>query len=522
MKNTEQGLIAKSKFNLSPAWLIPIIALILASWLIYKDFESKGLIITIQFDSADGLEAGQTKIKLKNVDLGTVEKIHLSEDLEKVIVSARLPSRAKDYINENTIFWVERARVDTSGVSGLGTLLSGAYIGVKTEVDGSKFKSDFIGLDAAPIDAGYESGTYVDLVSQKVDGMTVGAPVYYRSVKVGAIEKVELSKDFQYVDLRVFVFAPYDELLNKSTKFWRVSGFEARISAEGVDFSVNSLQTMLTGAVAFDSNVKSVQQKGDEYFGLNSEYVLHNSFEDTYKSTSFNKEYFLLYFDQSIRGLNIGAPVDFRGVNIGRVRNILTQKDSDNVISFPVEIEIEPERIGSEVFENQQSNEAKSAYKALIKRGLRAKLESGSIVTGQLLISFDFHSDQDEEQLLYKDGLPILPTMPGGISEITSNINQLLTNLNTLDFAKINEDLTATLAEVKLMTETTNSSLQTSLDNLNEAVTNANLLMESFSEGSSTRHDIDTTLKSIQGAASSVKSLADRLEEQPNSLIFGK
>lgn len=510
-----QVKVAKSR-GISAVWVIPILALALAAWLIYEDQKSKGLLVTIQFSSADGLVPGQTKVKLKNVDIGTVESVTLDDDLDKVWVKARLQQSVEKFIDENTKFWVEKARIDMSGVSGLGTLLSGAFIGVSADGERGKSQSQFVGLETQPLASESREGSKVKLRAERVDGLTVGAPVFYRSVKVGTVDKVGLSEDLDYIEVGAYIFAPYNKIITESSVFWRVSGVEANISAAGIDFALNSLQSLITGAIAFETDPVHKNEGSTEDY-----YILYKTYEDTAERKVYAKEYFVLYFDQSIRGLNVGAQVDFRGVKIGKVAAIGTSL-VDDIVRFPITIEIEPERVGLSVNPEQTAEQSKKVYQRMLDNGLRAKLDVGNLITGQLLVSMDIYPEEEKQDLVYYNNFPVIPTITSGVDAITSNINSLLGKLNALDFEKWNANISDILGDVSNISNSENGEIATVLNNLNETIAKANIMLDSFSEGSATRYDLDETLKSIKEAADAAKALTETINDQPNAIIFGK
>jgi len=513
-----KATVKKSK-NVSMVWFIPVLALALGAWLVYKNKQDQGPLITISFDTAVGLEAGKTKIKYKDVDLGVVETIDLKKDLSGVIISARMDKEAAIYLNENTKFWVVRPRVGIGGISGLGTLLSGAYIGIDSSQDGIQANS-FVGLESPPPRDHTIAGTNISLIADEPGSLHPGSPIYYKQFHVGEIDSVSLSEDFSSVDVKAFVEAPYDKLLNQNSNFWNVSGISAELSANGATVQVQSIESLISGGIAFDSPSVGPDES---YNAGETVFRLYDHKRDVGKKTYTEKQFLILNFDQSIRGLSVGAPVDYRGIEIGQVVSVDAQYDEkSDEIYIPVLIEIEPERVGLPIDDNATITQEIRDFKELIESGFRAKLQSGNLLTGQLYVSVDFYPDAEPVQAETFNGYPQIPTISTDLGEITQNFNEILKKVNKLEIEKIVENVDGAVTEIRQLLGDTDNKLVAVLNSVDRTLKDARTLMKGLDEDSITRYELNVLFKEIQEAARSVRTLVETIEENPSSVIFGK
>ena len=522
-----QATVKKSK-KISMVWFIPILALALGAWLVYKNKQEQGPLITIEFDTAAGLEAGKTKIKYKDVQLGLVEVIDLKEDLTGVVVSARMDKETHALLNENTKFWVVKPRVGIGGVSGLGTLLSGAYIGIDSSEDGKPSKT-FIGLESPPPRDHTIAGTYISLIAEEPGSLHAGSPIYYKQFNVGEIDSVSLSEDFSSVDIKAFIKAPYDRLINKFSDFWNVSGISAELSANGITVDLQSIESLISGGIAFDSPADVDDQ---QVFNV-SEHVfrLYENKREVGQRTYSQKEFYILNFDQSIRGLNVDAPVDYRGIQVGRVVSIDVQYDeATDEILIPVLIEVEPERVGLPVDDTTLTAEQElDDLQQLIDDGFRAKLQSGNLLTGQLFVSLDIVDNAKKVVAKRFNGYPEIPTISTDLGQITQNFNEILEKVNKLEIEKIVENVDSAVSELRQLLGETDKQIVAVLDGVDKTLAGvdrtlreARKLMQGLDEDSITRYELNVLFKELQEAARSVRTLVETIEENPSAVIFGK
>ncbi|MGK2943127.1 MAG: intermembrane transport protein PqiB, partial [Desulfuromonadales bacterium] len=348
MKHAEQAPEAQiqTRRSFSIIWVVPIIALLIGGWMAIKAWSEKGPEITITFVSAEGLEANKTKIKFKDVEIGTVTEIRLKEDLSGVIVTAVMARDAEDYLTEQSQFWVVRARVAAGEVSGLDTLFSGAYIGCIPSKEGKPAR-EFVGFEKLPIVTTGLPGRHFMLAAETLGSLDVGSPVYYRGIKVGQIVYYEFDADDESVNIRVFVRAPYHEKVMQNSRFWNASGIDFTLDTEGIKVNTQSLVSIVLGGVAFDlpEHLESNQHADQDRV-----FKLYASHADTKQKTYTIKRYYLMYFEQSVRGLSPGAPVEIKGIKLGEVLDVkLVLNSDDQSFRVAILVMIEPERIDAEI-----------------------------------------------------------------------------------------------------------------------------------------------------------------------------
>jgi paraquat-inducible protein B len=541
-----EPVIRSGKRRVSIVWLVPVVALLIGGWLIYKAVTEKGPEVTITFKTAEGLEAGKTKIKCKDVEIGQVEEITLSQDLAQVIVKAQLVREADAYLSENSRFWVVRARVSAGSVTGLGTVFSGAYIEIDPGAPGNKARH-FKGLEEPPIVMTWEKGRHFILQADRKGSLDIGSPVYYRQIEVGRIAAYNLAPDGASVMFKVFIRDPYPEFVRKNTRFWNASGIDVKIDAQGVQVDTESFVSVLVGGVAFDviegmGTPAGAAVPEDEPFKL---YTNRGAAQERIYSV---KNYFVLLFDESVRGLSPGAPVEFRGIQIGSVVDIKSEFDiKRNKIKIPVIVATEPERI-SPVRKLPEGVTRETLVDYLVEKGLRAQLRTGNLLTGQLYVAMDLFPDAKPAKVVRNGryGYPEFPTTPTQLGEIGSKVTQLVAKIDKIPIEQIGTDLRDTLHGVKSIA--TSPELLEAVKSLNAAVKeiqalsadlrtrtapefNATLQQAQVSlaaSASALQSDsplqirLKVALEEFAAAARSLRALADYLERQPESLLTGK
>ncbi|MGA8282128.1 MAG: MlaD family protein, partial [Desulfobacterales bacterium] len=384
-------------------WIIPLVAALIGVWLVYKAQSEKGPTITITFQTAEGFEAGKTKIKYKDVDLGQIEEINLSPDLGHVVVTAKLIRQAEDLLSENTRFWVVRARINVSGVTGLQTLFSGVYIGLDPGKPGKKARH-FTGLEQPPIVTTDLPGRYFLLLAERRGSLDIGSPVYYRQIRVGQVVGYQLAEDGQAVSIKIFVNTPYHKFVNKNTRFWNASGVDVSIDAKGIQVNTESLVTLLVGGIAFD--VPSYLDSGGPAVE-GQVFSLYNNYTASQEKTYPVKSYFVLYFDGSVGGLSPDAPVEFRGIGVGKVVDVKLEFEPEKRdFRIPVLIEIEPERFISAAEMPQAEAARRKILDYLVEKGLRGQLKIGNLITGQQVVSLNIFPNAPRRKIVWKSPYP--------------------------------------------------------------------------------------------------------------------
>ena len=532
-------------FPISPIWLFPIVALVIGGWLVYQTLSQRGPTITITFETAEGIEEGKTKIKFREVEVGLVESIAI-KDLSSVIVTAQMKKGAEPHLTESTRFWVVRPRVGLQGITGLGTLVSGAFINVDPG-KGGKPKREFVGLEEPPIITTDDPGQEFTLVTDKLGSYTPGSPVYYRGIEVGEVLAHQMAENRKEIFVRVFIREPHDQMVRDDSRFWNASGLSISIDADGMDVNIESLTALVLGGIAFDtpSDLKAgTPSKAGTRFPLRES-------KAAVDEAVFTKKFrWILYFTGSVRGLSPGAPVEFKGIKVGSVVDVrLEAYRKGGAYRIPVLIDLEPERmtvIGEGSIDRMIDREMHiAAIRSWVSAGLRARLKLGSLITGQLLVDLDLHPDQ--EAIMRGGGkYPEIPTIPSSIEEITRSLTAILDKVQALPLAELTRSLTNTVKSAeRLMSsgeiqnaiksiDQTAATLNRVLQNVDqniapetrsvlvEANKTLKTVREAISPDSPLRYDLETTLQELAAAARSIRLLAEYLESNPNALIYGK
>lgn len=526
----------------SMVWLLPLLAGIIGAVLTYRELTQYGPTIQVTFSSAEGLAAGKTKLRYKDVEIGMVKGIRLAEDRSHVVVSIQLDKDAGGFQAKDTRYWVVRPRADISGVSGLSTLLSGAYIGADVG-SSAEHISEFKGLEAPPPVRYDEEGTQFRLRANEVGSMDIGSPVLYRQIPVGRVTGYSLDEDGKGVSIGIFITSPYDKFVGSNTRFWVASGVNARLDASGVKLHVDSLMTVMAGGVAFANPEEGQGMKVSE----GAMFRLSRDQETALAAPDGQSHIVVLRFDQSLRGLQSGASVNFRGVELGQVKAIDINYDEDTGdFSMPVLVELFPGRLNSKLDleglpeEEQQKlkkvsplgtlEEDAEQIQKLVDRGLRAQLRTGNLLTGQLYVALDFFPKAEQVKLSQYGQWLELPTVPNSLDEFQSQVSTLLTKINKIPFEQIGEEARQSLAgvrrtlnqlenTVKSVNNEMRPELLRTIKGLNRTLDSADRLL---AHDAPVQEDLKQTLESVSRAADSVRRLTDYLERHPESLLRGK
>lgn len=521
----------KPGHGFSIVWIVPLVALLIGGWLAFKAISEKGPTIKIAFASAEGLEAGKTRIKYKDVEIGKVDEIRLSDDLSTVVVTAELVRESEKFLTDKTRFWVVRARVSGGTVTGLSTVLSGVYIGVDPSRDGTPTR-EFTGLDVPPVVTTDQPGRHFWVRADRLGSLDVGAPVYYRQIQVGQVVSYGFSPDGEAVDIQLFVEAPHHTKVTENTRFWNTSGIHVDLTADGLKITTESLITIITGGLAFDlpdGLPPGKEAEPDAVFRL---YPDHASTQE--KSYTIRR-YWMLYFDQSVRGLSVGAPVELYGIKIGEVVGLeLAYDTGKHDFRVPVKVVIEPERIsgiGTATAQKAAAENSEAIVRMLVEeRGMRAQLKNRNLLTGQMLIDLAFHRDAKKARLTHVEGYPVIPTIPGSLEQLQESLTRIATRLEKVPFEQIGNELSETLKDTRIMVRqagdlagTLNSEtapqFKATLDELQKTLTE---LQGMLGKDSRLNYTTRKSFEELTLTLRSLRELADSLERRPESVLFGK
>ncbi|AGA90163.1 qaraquat-inducible protein B [Thioflavicoccus mobilis 8321] len=505
-------LVQRNRISL--VWLLPVLALVIGGWLAWKTLSERGPTVQIRFESAAGIEKGRTKVKLKDVVIGQVSDIRLTEDLAHVEVTAQLNDDTEGFLTENTRFWIARPRVTATGVSGLETLLSGPFVAIDPH-PGKRSKREFVGLPAPPAITTADKGTQFGLRAPSLGSLSVGSPVYYRRIPVGRVVGYALADDNSGVDIDIFIETPHDRRVNDQSRFWNASGIDVSLSADGIQVDTDSVVAMVVGGVAF-GNFGADGPPPAEGFRFT---LLRNLDEArTLDREPHDERSFYMVFNGSVRGLSVGAPVLLRGIEIGEVTDIdLVFNPEGPAFEIPVRVEIDVNKIGLGADMQVAVNRHERLLDELVAKGLRGQLKQGSLITGQLFVELDIHPGAPPATLGQYDELPLLPTVEGGLEALTAKVDKVLTALAAIPFDEIGDNLNGTLAGTRAIVES---------PELSDAIRQASATLSSadatIAPDSPLNVELNRTLRAISTAARSVQVLADYLERHPEALLKGK
>jgi len=550
--NTPRAVVRRSR-RVSPMWLIPLIAIAIGGWLAWDTLSKEGPTITLTFDSAEGLQAGQSQLKFKDIAFGTVKSLDLSPDRAHVVVTVETTRQAEPLLTSTTIFWVVKPRLFAGNLEGLSTLASGSYIGMLPGETAGKPMRAFIGREDPPVLEANVAGHTFRLKADRLGSISLGSPVFYRDLDVGTVLGWDIADMAESVTIHAFVRAPYDGYVHDETRFWNASGFSLKLGSSGVAVQVESLRAMLLGGIAFDTPPRDART---EMSGENHVFPLFAD-RDAADAASYTRTISAVsYFAGSVAGLGPGSDVTMHGLVVGHVTSVGLAYDPDKVaVVAPVHFEVQPERvvgIGRQVFKTQAE-----AVDALLKRGLRAALQSTNLITGQQGVALDFVTDAPPATMTMEGTSFVLPTTEGGgfaglqasasvllnkvatipFDQIGTNLNGILQAANKVaNGAQLQQTLTelaATIARLKDMVGHMDSGMTPALRQLPEiaaslqkTLENANRLVQSVDNGygnnTTFNRDLERLLVQANEALSSVRSLADMLARSPEALIKGR
>lgn len=529
---------AKSRFSI--VWLVPIVAALIGAWLVYKAVTETGPTITIDFATGAGLVAGKTKIKYKDVEIGHVTGVDILENLSGVRATAEMEPGAEPYLTENARFWIVRARLAAGEVTGLGTLLSGAYLGMEPSTQGKKQRA-FTGLEKAPVIRPDTAGSRFTLNAERLGSIDIGAPIYFRQIRVGRVVDFEMEASGN-IRAEIFVEAPHNERIKTSTRFWNAGGFDVTLNAEGLQIDSESLVTMLVGGIAFDTpDALATAARAD----AGHRFHLYDNFRASETPVFELKRYYQVVFEESVRGLSIGAPIDLLGFQLGRVAHIEPFGDVDGgVYAVRVVLEVQPERYPDLMSPTEEH--AEQALISGVKAGLRAKLASSNLITGQKMISFGFFPNAPEAEMDFSGEYPAIPVLPGSIAEIAESFASIAAQLekvpvqqigadlgrtasglaelvNSPDLENALRDLSTTLAEFSAVAASLKEDVSPALAGImQEAERTLGSVRTMVDTNSAARNETKRLLIELTETAQAVRMIVDYLERHPEALIRGK
>ena len=509
----------------SPIWLVPVIALLIGASMLLHAWLAAGPEIAITFQTATGLEPGKTAVKYKDVTVGIVKDIQLRGDDSQVLVTVSLNESAENLARADTRFWVVRPRVGIGGVTGIDTLLSGAYIGVD-KGSSARTRSAFTGLESPPAVINNMPGSRFVVQTDDLGSLDIGSPVYYRRVPVGRIASYQLNADGKSVSLQIFIDAPYDRFVTPNSRFWNASGLDVSVGANGFRLRTQTVAAIMAGGIAFATPEKA---SGASPVGPKGEYVLAKDQESALAAPDGPPMRFKLRFERSLHGLEVGAAVEFSSIKIGRVVSVDLDY-SPQGYRFPsvVGIEVYPNRLGNVLSKLPKQNrgleqETAAFTRDLVEHGLRAQATPSNLLTGQLYISLDFVPNAARVPFDIHARPLVLPTINGGFDRLQEQIASIVSKVDKMPLASIAQNLNATLAGVdNSLKQVNGQTLPAANQLLRQMSQTAQTAQNLLAEDSPLMLTLSQSLQEALRALRAVRNLADQLDRHPESLLQGR
>ena len=526
---------APSRWSRLPLiWILPAVVVLAGAFVVIHEMLAQGTSIQISFRNAEDLEPNKTKIRYKDVEIGDVSDIHVSKDRKGVIVNATIHRDATEYLVKDTRFWVVRPRVSAAGVTGLGTLVSGAYISIDVGKSATR-TAQFVGLEVPPFVTSDQPGREFVLHADDLGSLSIGSLVFFRHIEVGQVVGYTLDPGGAGVTITVFVNAPFDAYVTASTRFWQASGIDMSLSSDGVKLRTESLTSILQGGVTFRALPGGTTNPAP----AGTPFTLFVDEDRAMRPIETEIRTFVMYFKGSLRGLSAGAPVELHGIGVGEVKSVDVEYDRDaGTLHFPVVVELYPQRIrghkpnGAPVAANDAdlAVSSRKLVDSLVAHGLRAELKSGNLLTGQKYVDLDMHADAPAETVWWNEEPSVFPTVSSGLDEIQDSVGSIARKLDKVPFDQISYRLLSTLTSLDQTLKSTDQlmkhvdsdiapQVKATLAEAQAAMKNAKDLL---GQDAPLQSDLGATLLQLSRAAKAVTALVDYLERHPESLIRGK
>jgi paraquat-inducible protein B len=518
----------------SKVWLVPLVALGIGIWMVYTELSQQGPMITIEFSSAEGLEAGKTRIKTRDVDIGLVKDIKLAPGSRGVLVKARMTQESASLLTEDASFWVVSPKVSLSGVSGLSTLLSGAYIELAPGAS-DQTANNFRGLDDPPLTPAGSPGMHLTLSSGEEFAFTEGDPIIYKGMSVGKIENVYFNYSERTVYYNAFVHAPYHQLITQNTRFWNISGIQVGLNTEGLTVHTGNLQTLLTNGITF--GIPQGMEAGDT-IRQRTFFRIYSDYDQASRPELKEKVEYIILMQDSVKGLDAGAPVEYQGLTVGRVDrvNVAIEPDEQAYLAkgyrIPVILSLYPAQLGLADDENGRETLRKNMHH-WISEGLKASLATGNLLTGKQYIELKYMPADEQAVTETIANLTLIPSISGEFSLLTQKLDAILDKLNNLPLERLGDDLSTTMRSTTQTMQRMQHSLagidtlladveqKQLIQQLNQTLKAFEQLSGDYGTGSSSHSQLNSSLERLEQSLMQLQPLLHKLNRQPSSLIFG-
>ena len=545
--------------RLSWIWLIPLASVLIGGGLLWTTLARRGPLIQITFDNAEGLQAGQSQVKYKDVQMGTVESFDLTPDRKRVVMSVRMTAKAEGLVTEGAQFWIAKPRVYAGDITGLNTILSGSYVAMQPGEAGKPAQRSFNGLSDPPALLPDAPGRQFRLTASRLGAVKLGTPVFFRDLEVGRVTGWDLGDMAENVTLHVFISAPYDKWVHRDSRFWNSSGVQLRLGPDGLRLQVDSLKAAVLGGITFDTPAhrdEAAWQAAASAAG--DSFPLFPREEAAQAATAPNRAMLASYFTGSVDGLGVGAHVTLQGISIGDVTSIDLQYSTEtDQTRVRVGFTIQPDRVAP--VGSKPVQPFRDYVHKLVKEGLRARLRGGNLITGQKEVEMQMEPDAPPASVGQEGDVQVIPadnSGSGGLDDFSATATQLLAKIGAVPFAEIGQNLNGALhgasevangSQFRQALTRLNGTLGAVQDavrrldagaapvlrrlpaiaaDLQDTLAQVRTLAASVSAGSSGDgkfgRDLDRALMQVAEAASSVRMVADLLARHPEALIRGR
>jgi paraquat-inducible protein B len=509
----------KSRFSM--IWLLPLIAFIIGMGMVYHQWQNRGIDIALVFENAEGLEAKKTKVKFRNVDIGTLKSVQFTDDGENIEAIVEIDRDKQRFLKADTQFWVVRPRIGSSGISGFGTLLSGAYISV--EPGKSPYYSErFSGLETPPISSPTDAGLKLTLLSSGGKSVQEGNPIIYRGFEVGAVETVDFDVELRQVSYGIFIQAPFDSLITTNTHFWNSGGFSITANTEGLTVDFASFESFMSGGIQFD--IPEDLELGQPVSESRS-YTLYPSKNSITEDRTYDYLEYVILVEDSVGGLEIGAAVEYRGIRIGRVHRPYLGFHQTNLISpdetrIAVVIHVEPKRITQN--DGYSKEWFDSQFREWIRQGLAASLETANYITGSLKVSLDMGNGLNPD-IEYFGEYTVIPSAQSGFASILGKTDKLLTKLEGLPLDEIAANTNQAILSANMAILSANDAVlatESVLGSVETTLAEARQTLSGLQEDSPIYQKLENNLQELERTLNMMQPFLQEIRRKPNSLIF--
>lgn len=533
----------KTAPNISAIWIIPLVALLIGAWMLYQYQANQGTTIYIKMPHAEGIVAGKTEIKVRSVKIGQVDHVRLSDKQNSVIARAQIDKHYEDLLTDDAKIWVVKPRIDDTGISGMSTLLSGVYLEFSPG-ESKKLADDFELQDEPALIANNVKGGRFTLLSYNAEVLDVSTGIYFKDYKIGQIETATFDWKNQAMKYGIFINEPYQNLITLNSIFWVNSGIEIDLSADGINVNTGSLSKLLKGGISVGI---PEQQTPSEVATNGHSFSLSNSYKAALEERFYDFDYYLIEFEQSIRGLRAGAPVEYRGMRIGTVVEapasvIIDGKPAhfrtDNT-AVPTLIKVEYGRL------YHDSTAARefwhSSLDGWVKSGLRASLKPGNLLTGAVYVDLDIYNNAEPASLSKVAEYTVFPSISSGITVIADQVSDVLNKVNNLKIEDSLAQMQTTFSEYQALAHDMRDLLNKqdtqdlpgdinrnfaemtqSMQQFDKTMKQFEKTMASYQQGSAFHQQLQTTLSEFKRLSEELQPLTRGLNQQPNMLIFDK